>query len=125
MSRFAHTTKIAAVALAGVTLVSVLPTPSEARNNTAGAVAAGVVGGLIVGGLAASAANNYYAPPPPQPAYGPRPGYGPAYAYGPGYSQGYGQGYGYRRHRPHCWMQTQTFYNRWGRPYYQDVEVCR
>ncbi|GLK84958.1 hypothetical protein [Ancylobacter defluvii] len=124
MSRFAHSTKIAAVALAGVALASVLPTPSQARDhrNNGAAVAAGVVGGLIVGGLVAGAASNaygggygggYYAPPPPpRRAYG-----GPAYAYGPGY--------GYRPHRPRCWVETQTFYNRWGRPYGRDVEVCR
>ncbi|MDR6952752.1 putative membrane protein [Ancylobacter sp. 3268] len=126
MSRFAHSTKIAAVALAGVALASALPTPSQARDhrNNGAAVAAGVVGGLIVGGLVAGAASNaygggygggYYAPPPPPPrAYG-----GPTYAYGSGY------GYGYRPHRPRCWVETQTFYNRWGRPYYRDVEVCR
>ncbi|GAB4072362.1 hypothetical protein KHC28_26415 [Ancylobacter sonchi] len=130
MSRFAHSTKIAAVALAGVALASALPTPSQARDhNNGAAVAAGVVGGLIVGGLVAGAASNaygggygggYYAPPPPPPrAYAP----GPAYAYGPG--PGYGGGYGYRPYRPRCWTETRTFYNNWGRAYYRDVEVCR
>ncbi|QIB35067.1 hypothetical protein [Ancylobacter pratisalsi] len=126
MFHFAKPAKIAALALAAVALATSLPTPSQAGNNTGAAIAAGVVGGLVVGGLAAAAANNnYYAPPPPPPAYGPgygRGGYGPGYvpAAGPGY---YGPVYNYRR--PRCLTQTQTFYNRWGRPYYRDVEVCR
>lgn len=132
MSRFAHSTKIAALALAGVALVTALPTASQAKTNGA-AVAAGVMGGLLLGGLLASQAqaspagyNDYYAPPPPPPpAY---PAYRPAPAYGPAYSDGYGPPPAYyqpRPRRPRCWTETQTNYNRWGQPYYQDVQVCR
>lgn len=123
MFHFLKPAKIAALALAGVALATAMPTPSQARNNTGAAVAAGVVGGLVVGGLVAAAANNNnYGPPP---AYG--PGYGRGPGYGPGYVPARGPGYGpgYHHRRPRCWMQTQTFYNRWGRPYYRDVEVCR
>ncbi|MCS0494227.1 hypothetical protein [Ancylobacter mangrovi] len=110
----ANIARFAALALAGATFATALPTPSQAGNNTGAAIAAGIVGGLVVGGLAASAANNYG--PPPPPAYGPRyvPAPGPGYYHRSGY---------YRR--PHCWTRTETYYNRWGRPYARDVRICR
>lgn len=105
MIRFTKTSKLAALALAGATVLTALPASAHGRGpgwrgpgwgpgyyygprrNNGAAVAAGIIGGLAVGAIAAGAANNYY--------------------------------------RPRCWMQTQTFYNGWGQPYYRDVEVCR
>lgn len=112
MIRFTKTTRLAALALAGATLLTAVPASAHGwnrpgwggpgwgapgwgpryyygprHNNNGAAVAAGIIGGLAVGALAANAANNYY--------------------------------------RPRCWTETQTVYNRWGQPYYRDVEVCR
>lgn len=121
MIRFAKPATIATFALAGVMLAS-LPSTSQARNNDGAAIAAGIVGGLVIGGLAAAAVSDGYGPSPAAPYYGPR--YVPAH--GPGYYDGYGPRRGdYRRHRPRCWVETQTYYNRWGRLRHRDVEVCR
>ncbi|GLK74235.1 hypothetical protein KHC23_02310 [Ancylobacter dichloromethanicus] len=108
MIRFTKTSKLAALALAGATLLTAVPAAADGwrgpgwrgpgwggpgyyygprRHNNGAAVAAGIIGGLAVGAIAAGAANNYY--------------------------------------RPSCWMETRTLYNSWGQPYYRDVRVCR
>ncbi|QFR31680.1 hypothetical protein [Ancylobacter sp. TS-1] len=110
MIRFPKSTKLAALVIAGATvLASAVPADAgwrgrggpgwggpgwggpghyygPRRNNNGAAIAAGIIGGLAVGALAATAANNY---------------------------------------RPRCWTETRTVYNSWGQPYYRDVEVCR
>jgi len=104
MLRLAKHTKIAALALAAATLVSTVP------------ASAGWRGGPGWGG----------------------PGWGPGYYYGPrrhnnggavaagiigGLALGALAASAYNR--PRCWIEPQTFYNRWGQPYYRDVQVCR
>lgn len=105
MMRFAKSTKLAALALAGATILASAGTADAGwrgrghgwggpgwgpgyyyapryRNNGA-AVAAGIIGGLAVGAIAAQAYN-----------------------------------------QPRCWYQPQTFYNSWDQPYYRNVRVC-
>lgn len=127
MFRFAKSTKLAALALAGLTLASTVP---------------------------ASADGWYGGPGPrygwggPGPHYGwGRPGWGrPGWGPGPGYYYGPRNNGGAVAagvigglvvgglaaaaannyyNRPACWTETQTFYNNWGQPYYRDVQVCR
>lgn len=103
MMRFAKSTKLAALALAGATILASAGTADAGwrrhgwggpgwgpgyyygpryRNNGA-AVAAGIIGGLAVGAIAAQAYN-----------------------------------------QPRCWYEPQTFYNSWGQAYYRNVRVC-
>ncbi|MDQ0512762.1 hypothetical protein [Ancylobacter amanitiformis] len=122
--RFATTTKLAALALAGLTLASTVP-----------AAAGGWDGG-----------------PGPRHGWGgpgPRHGWGGG---GPGWGRGPGYYYGPRNNggavaagiigglvvggiaaaaannyynQPRCWTETQTVYDNWGRPFYRDVRMCR
>ena len=104
MTRIAKRTKIVALALAGLTLATL---PASAG------------GGWGGGGWRGGGGGGYY-------GYR-RNNNGAAVAAGVvgGLVLGGIAAQAYNNNRPRCWTETQTRYNRYGRPYYRNVEVCR
>lgn len=121
MNLFAKPTKLAALALVGLTILSTVPASAGWRGHGHGGNGPGWGGPGWNG-----------------PGWGGPGRGGPRYNYGPrrndngaaiaaGIIGGLALGaiVASSANRPRCWMETQTFYNRWGEPRYRDVEVCR